>query len=413
MSGTIGERRAVQLMKAGAHDYIDKTRPGRLLPVVRRELAEARERQARRSAERALREREQQAVLELAAAYEATLEGWARALDLRDRETEGHSRRVTALALQLARRMGVSEEDCVHLRRGALLHDIGKMGIPDSILLKAAALDAEERQVMRRHPEYARELLGGIEFLRAALDIPYSHHEWWDGSGYPRGLRGEEIPLAARIFAVVDVWDALRSNRPYRRAWPAEDARHHLQVLAGSHLDPAVVRAFFEMLDSLDPEALDAAVEAPGSRLGERILVVEDFRANAVLIARWLEAAGYDVVTADSGTSALEAVASHRPALVLLDAVIPPPDGFVVCRRLKSDPATAAIPVILMSGLEPSEAETKARHVAADDYLVKPVDGYELRGRVRDALDRARGRMGCRSGERRPSASRDFDVPIG
>ncbi|HSA54337.1 MAG TPA: response regulator, partial [Gemmatimonadaceae bacterium] len=130
MSGTIGERRAVQLMKAGAHDYIDKTRPGRLLPVIRRELAEARERQARRSAEHALREREQQAVLELAAAYEATLEGWARALDLRDRETEGHSRRVTALALQLARKMGVSEEDCVHIRRGALLHDIGKIGIP-------------------------------------------------------------------------------------------------------------------------------------------------------------------------------------------------------------------------------------------------------------------------------------------
>lgn len=411
MSSTIGERRAVQLMKAGAHDYIDKTRPGRLLPVIRRELAEARERHARRCAERALREREQQAVLELAAAYEATLEGWARALDLRDRETEGHSRRVTALALQLARKMGVSEEDCVHIRRGALLHDIGKMGIPDSILLKAAALDAEERQVMRRHPEYARELLGGIEFLRAALDIPYSHHEWWDGSGYPRGLRGQEIPLAARIFAAVDVWDALRSNRPYRRAWSAADARHHLQVQAGTHLDPAVVRAFLEMLDSLDPEHLDAA-EAPGSRLGERILVVEDFRANAMLIARWLEAAGYEVVTADSGTSALEAVAAHRPALVLLDAVIPPPDGFAVCRRLKSDPALAAIPVILMSGLEPSEAETKARNVAADDYVVKPVDGYELRGRVRDALDRAGGRTGREPGGSGRPASRDADVPI-
>jgi DNA-binding response OmpR family regulator len=131
-----------------------------------------------------------------------------------------------------------------------------------------------------------------------------------------------------------------------------------------------------------------------------------------MLIARWLEAAGYDVVTADSGTSALEAVAAHRPALVLLDAVIPPPDGFAVCRRLKADLATAAIPVILMSGLEPSEAETKARNVAADDYVVKPVDGYELRGRVRDALDRARGRAGRRPGERRRSASRDADVRI-
>ena len=252
MSGTIGEERAVQLMKAGANDYIDKARPGRLIPVIARELAEASERRARRAAEQAYRDREQQAIQELATAYESTLEGWARALDLRDRETEGHSRRVTELTLTLAWAMGVSEAECVHIRRGALLHDIGKMGIPDSVLLKSAGLTPAEWTVMRRHPEYARELLDRIEFLRPALDIPYSHHEKWDGTGYPRGLEGEQIPLAARIFAVVDVWDAVRSDRPYRPAWTVEQARQHVASLAGTHLDPRVVAAFLELIDSTD-----------------------------------------------------------------------------------------------------------------------------------------------------------------
>jgi HD-GYP domain-containing protein (c-di-GMP phosphodiesterase class II) len=137
----------------------------------------------------------------------------------------------------------------MHLRRGALLHDIGKMGIPDRILLKPGPLTDEEWDVMRRHPVYAFNLLSPIEYLRPALDIPYSHHEWWDGGGYPRGLRGHQIPLAARIFAVVDVWDALSSDRPYRPAWPAEKVRTHLQSLAGTHLDPTIVPLFMAWVD--------------------------------------------------------------------------------------------------------------------------------------------------------------------
>ncbi len=191
----------------------------------------------------------QRSNLELAMAYDATIEGWSRALDLRDRETEGHTIRVTDLTLRLARTMGVTEEELVHMRRGALLHDIGKMGIPDSILLKPGPLTDEEWVVMRRHPEYAHELLSLVNYLRPALLIPYCHHEKWDGTGYPRGLREEAIPLAARLFAVVDVWDALRSERPYRKAWPAEKVRGYLQEQSGKHFDPQVLPVFLKMLD--------------------------------------------------------------------------------------------------------------------------------------------------------------------
>ena len=165
-------------------------------------------------------------------------------MDLRDHETEGHSRRVTEMTLRLARAMGLDEAELVHVRRGALLHDIGKMGIPDAILLKPGTLTDEEWQVMRRHPTYAYEMLSPIAFLRPALEIPYCHHEKWDGTGYPRGLKGEQIPLAARIFAAVDIWDALRSDRPYRKGWPEERVCEHIASLAGTHLDPAVVAAF-------------------------------------------------------------------------------------------------------------------------------------------------------------------------
>lgn len=181
---------------------------------------------------------------ELSAAYDATLEGWVRALDLRDRETEGHTQRVVARTLDLARRAGIGEETLVHVRRGALLHDIGKVGIPDRILLKPGPLTEEEWAVMRLHPVYAHEMLSGIAFLGPALDIPWAHHERWDGTGYPRGLRGEEIPLAARAFAVVDIWDALRYDRPYRKALPAAEVRSYLESIAGSHLDPRLVALF-------------------------------------------------------------------------------------------------------------------------------------------------------------------------
>jgi PAS domain S-box-containing protein len=184
---------------------------------------------------------------ELCEAYDATIEGWSRALDLRDKETEGHSRRVTEMTLGLAKQLGVSPAELVHMRRGALLHDIGKMGVPDSILLKPGALTRQEWEIMRLHPEFAYEMLAPVTFLRPALEIPYSHHEMWDGTGYPQGLKGEAIPLAARIFAVADVWDALNSDRPYRKAWPKERIREHIRALAGKHFDPAVVDAFLHL----------------------------------------------------------------------------------------------------------------------------------------------------------------------
>ncbi|HXF83452.1 MAG TPA: PAS domain S-box protein [bacterium] len=190
----------------------------------------------------------QKANVDLTLAYDTTLEGWSRALDLRDRETEGHTQRVTELTLRLARAMGVREEELIHIRRGALLHDIGKMGIPDSILLKPGPLTEEEWAIMRRHPVFAFQLLHPIPHLRQALDIPLYHHERWDGAGYPQGLAGEQIPLAARIFAVADVWDALRSDRPYRAAWGETEARTYIAREAGRQFDPRVVEAFLRML---------------------------------------------------------------------------------------------------------------------------------------------------------------------
>jgi putative nucleotidyltransferase with HDIG domain len=189
-------------------------------------------------------DRLQRSNAELALAYDATLEGWSRALDLRDKETEGHSFRVTQMALNLARRLGMNDEQLTHIRRGALLHDIGKMGIPDRILLKPGPLTSAEWEIMRCHPTYAYELLSPIGFLRPALHIPYCHHEKWDGTGYPRHLEGDQIPLEARIFAVVDVWDAMCSDRPYRPGWPKERVREYIFQQAGSHFDPTVVDAF-------------------------------------------------------------------------------------------------------------------------------------------------------------------------
>ena len=190
---------------------------------------------------------------ELRQAYDTTLEGWARALELRDRETEGHTRRVTKLTLSLAKYIGVSDRELVNIHRGVLLHDIGKMGVPDHILKKTGDLTDEEWIEMRQHPVYAYNLLSPISYLRSALDIPYCHHEHWDGSGYPRGLQGEQIPLSARIFSVIDVWDALLSDRPYRKAWPLEKVTRHIHEIAGTILDPHIVKIFFKMLES-DPE---------------------------------------------------------------------------------------------------------------------------------------------------------------
>ncbi|MDM8530983.1 HD domain-containing phosphohydrolase [Anaerolineales bacterium HSG25] len=199
----------------------------------------------RKHAETAL----QQAHTELSQAYDETLAGWGRALELRDDETKGHSQRVTDLSLRLAQAMGITDEtELIHIQRGALLHDIGKMGIPDSVLLKPGPLTDTEWEIMRKHPVHSYEMLKPITYLHSALDIPYYHHERWDGTGYPHGLKGEQIPLSARIFSVVDVWDALRSNRPYRTAWSKEKTLAHIRQLSGQGLDPQVVETFLELI---------------------------------------------------------------------------------------------------------------------------------------------------------------------
>ncbi len=189
---------------------------------------------------------------ELALAYSRTIEGWSHALDLRDRETNDHTFRVTEITLKLATLAGMNHTELMHVKHGALLHDIGKMGIPDAILLKEDYLSTEEWDIMRKHPTYAYEMLSPIEYLRPALEIPYCHHEKWDGSGYPRGLAGEQIPLAARLFSVVDVWDALRSDRPYRKAWEEDKVRDHIRAQSGRQFDPTAVELFFRVLEELD-----------------------------------------------------------------------------------------------------------------------------------------------------------------
>ena len=231
-------------LEAGADDYINK--PYDRYELRARLLGITRLNRYRKILDE--RANIEQAHQQLLAAYDATIEGWSRAMDLRDKETEGHTQRVTELTLQLARMMGMDEENLLHVKRGALLHDIGKLGVPDAVLFKADKLTDEEWEIMKKHPQYAHDMIASIDYLQPALDIPYCHHEKWDGSGYPCGLQGEEIPLVARIFAVVDVWDALRSDRPYRPAWDKEKTLAHIQDQAGKHFDPNIVQLFSRMM---------------------------------------------------------------------------------------------------------------------------------------------------------------------
>ncbi len=193
---------------------------------------------------------------ELLQAYDATLEGWAKALEMRDQETSGHTQRAVNMTLELAKALNIPEEELINIRRGALLHDIGKMGIPDSILRKPGDLTKEEWEIMKQHTHYAYEWLAPIEYLHAALDIPRYHHEKWDGTGYPHGLKREEVPLAARIFAVVDMWDALCSDRPYRNAWQKEKATVWIKEHAGRDLDPNIVEVFIRLIEDENPVLL-------------------------------------------------------------------------------------------------------------------------------------------------------------
>jgi putative nucleotidyltransferase with HDIG domain len=194
----------------------------------------------------------QKSNLELSMAYNATIDAWSRTLDLRDKETEGHTRRVTDITMKLARSMGLGDADLIHIQRGATLHDIGKVAIPDRILFKPGPLDQDEWVTMREHPQYAVKLLSPIKYLEHAVEIPHWHHEKWDGSGYPDKLGGEEIPLSARLFALVDVYDALTSDRPYRTAWPKKDAVEYIECQSGKHFDPHIVPEFLSLVNAID-----------------------------------------------------------------------------------------------------------------------------------------------------------------
>jgi putative nucleotidyltransferase with HDIG domain len=193
---------------------------------------------------------------DLEQAYETMLDAWVRTLMLRDSETEEHTRRVCELTIKMARSIGYPEEELTNLRRGSLLHDIGKIGIPDAILHKPGSLTEDEWKIMRKHPVYAYHLISPIPFPQSTIDIPYCHHEKWDGSGYPRGLRGEEIPLSARVFAVADVWDALTSYRPYRAAWTEEKAIEYIIEQSGQSFDPQVVNVFLHCQMDIDYDTL-------------------------------------------------------------------------------------------------------------------------------------------------------------
>jgi HD-GYP domain-containing protein (c-di-GMP phosphodiesterase class II) len=185
-------------------------------------------------------------------AYESTLEGWSRALEIRDRETQGHTQRVTQMTMRMARLMNFTEEQLCHIRRGALLHDIGKLGIPDEILHKPGPLTEQELNIMRTHTQIAHNLLSPIEYLKPALNIPSYHHEKWDGTGYPHKLKGEGIPLEARIFAIIDVYDAISHDRPYRKAWPKQKAIEYILAESGKHFDPNVVEIFIKEIQNED-----------------------------------------------------------------------------------------------------------------------------------------------------------------
>jgi HD-GYP domain-containing protein (c-di-GMP phosphodiesterase class II) len=237
LSGVIADSTAITILLAGAHDFVDKSKMSRLELVIKREMRMAAERLQNR--------------IDVEAAYDRTILAWGMALELRDHHTGGHTQRVTDLTLRLARRMGMSQQQLVNIHRGALLHDVGKMGVPDLVLLKPDSLDPIELSIMQMHPRLAYNMLSPIIFLRDAIAIPYCHHEHWDGSGYPRGLAGEDIPFEARIFSVVDVFDALTSDRPYRKSWKPAKALDYIKEESGKLFDPAVVDKFVELIQDV------------------------------------------------------------------------------------------------------------------------------------------------------------------
>ncbi|MFL5802377.1 MAG: response regulator [Roseiflexaceae bacterium] len=314
--------------------------------------------------------------VELMRAYDTTLEGWARALELRDKETEGHAQRVTDLTVLLARRMGIGEADLAHMRRGALLHDIGKMGIPDSILLKPGPLNEDEWAIMRQHPVFAYDLLAPVAYLGPALDIPYCHHEKWDGTGYPRGLKGEQIPLSARIFAVVDIWDALHFDRPYRKGWPEDRVREHIRVLSGTHFDPQIVKAFLRL----------DMVSAAEPRLA--LLLVDD-EAEIVETLRRALCDEFALFTANSGPAALEILRREEIAVILADQRMPGMTGVQLLEQARHIRPTAL--GILCSGYFDNAALSEALNLGTvRGFIPKPWQLTDLRRRVNEVVQQYR-----------------------
>jgi response regulator RpfG family c-di-GMP phosphodiesterase len=262
LTGAPDVKTAIDSLKLGAYDFIMKpVNVDELLFAAERALERRQLLIERREYHALLERRIEEATRDLQAAYRATLEALGSALDSRDIGTEAHSRRVHGYALATAREYGVSQADIPDLEHGVLLHDIGKIGIPDSILLKTGPLTAEEWRTMRQHPDIGKRLIAGVPFLRGAIPIIYCHHEKWDGSGYPQGLRGEEIPLGARIFSVVDAFDAMTFDRPYSKAIPFDAAYAEIKRCAGSHFDPAVVEAFLRVPESVLEEIRRKSVQ--------------------------------------------------------------------------------------------------------------------------------------------------------
>ncbi len=316
----------------------------------------------------------QKSINELTLAYDENIEAWSRALDLRDKETEGHTQRVEKITVRMAKTLGIAGEELVHLRRGALLHDIGKMGIPDNILLKPGPLTEEEWVIMRKHPVYAFELLSPIAFLKPALDIPYCHHEKWDGSGYPRGLKGEQIPLAARIFAIVDVWDALCSDRPYRQAWPESKAMEHIRSQSGTHFDPNMVELF-----------LNSYIFGNLSSEKATILIVDDEENVTRSLARSLKD-NFTILTANNGQDAIEIVRRSNPAVVLTDQRMPEMTGVELLERIRK--VKPDIVGILISGYSDIIALTAAVNLGnVRGFIPKPWDVDALRTKLEETVN--------------------------
>ena len=322
---------------------------------------------------------------ELQRSYMATVRALSNAVEARDAYTGKHAERVAAYGLQIARAMHLPLADAPEIEFGFLLHDIGKLAIPDAILYKPGALTEEERALMARHPAIGAEIVSGIEFLADAAAIVRSHHERWDGSGYPDGLTKTEIPLAARVFAVADVFDALTTDRPYRPASTLPVARAMILAEKGTHFDPAVAEAFRRSTtppSSGSPlSSGDRASPDPGrtDTTKHGVLVVDDDPFIRKLIATTLEdVAEFELHEAADGLEALEVAEREHPTLVFLDVDMPRLDGIGACRRLRQNPATSETTIVMLTAAHGDNVERSAEEAGADLFLTKPFSPLDL-----------------------------------